>query len=190
MILGYLILAHLLGDFIFQPSKLVFWKMSSKWGILVHCLIHFTLLNLVFAPFLLNGNYAFLSAIAFVVVCHFFIDYLKISYDLKHNNKIVPFLVDQLLHLIAIGLAASFMIKSALPLPRGEYLNIYTDVRIIVFLSAVICVSAVVEVFYFQMKRQKDKNAKFHPSFSRMLIHIAILVLAYGAALMLLTPYL
>ncbi len=190
MILGYLILAHLLGDFIFQPSKLVLWKISSKWGTLVHALIHFALLNLLFAPFLMNGNLNFLFVTGFVATCHFFIDQAKISYDLKHDNKTVPFIMDQVLHLISIGIAASSMMKSALPLPKAPYYDMYSDTRIILFLSALVCVSTVFEVYQFQKKRQKNINAKFHPSFRRMMLHVIILALVYYCVLGLVVPYL
>lgn len=189
MILGYLIFAHLLGDFIFQPSRLVTWKISSKWGILVHSLIHLALLTLAFLPYLLNKNFTLLIALAFVAVCHFFIDQGKINYDLKHDNKVAPFLIDQLLHLITIAIAASFIMKSVTPLPRGHYYELYSDPRLVIFLSALVCVSTVMEVFYYQKKRQKNPGSKFHPNFRHMLIRTLIFTLGY-ALLLALVPYL
>jgi hypothetical protein len=181
MILGYLVLAHLLGDFVFQPSKLVIWKISSKWGILVHCIVHFILLALLFAPFLLSGDLHFLTAILFVTACHFFIDNAKISYDLRHNNKVGPFLIDQLLHFIAIALAASFLEKSTPAAPSLNYLT--------VFLCSVIIVGPVVEVFRYQKMRSRNAKAKFQPNVRNMFTRLVIFTLIYGA-LIFLTPYL
>lgn len=182
MILGYLVLAHLLGDFVFQPSKLVTWKISSKWGILVHCAVHLVLLSLVVSPYLLLGNLYFLTAILFVTACHFFIDHAKISYDLRHDNKVGPFLIDQLLHFIAIALAASFLEKSG---PA----QVYGDPRLIIFLCLVIVIGPVVEVFRYQKMRSRNAKAKFQPSIRHTLIRLTIFTLLYGA-LIFLPPYL
>lgn len=175
-------MAHLLGDFVFQPSKLVIWKISSKWGILVHCIVHFILLALVVYPYLFLGNFYFLTAILFVTACHFFIDNAKISYDLRHNNKVGPFLIDQLLHFIAIALAASFLEKSA---PA----QLYSDPRLIIFLCLAIVIGPVVEVFRYQKARSHDAKAKFRPNIPNTLARLAIFTLIYGA-LVFLTPYL
>ena len=83
MILAYLILAHLLGDFIFQPTKLVKWKMKSKKGLFVHSLVHFVVTSVILIPFLING-YLWLLIVAFAIAfLHFFIDAAKVKYGLK-----------------------------------------------------------------------------------------------------------
>ncbi|MBI5754436.1 DUF3307 domain-containing protein, partial [Candidatus Peregrinibacteria bacterium] len=109
MILGYLIFAHLLGDFIFQPNRLVLWKIKSKCGILTHVIVHFILNLLILSPFIWNGHYWVIAAAFLICFAHFWIDEIKISYDLKHDKKVIPFLIDQLMHLLTILLVYFFI---------------------------------------------------------------------------------
>ncbi|MFH1283970.1 MAG: DUF3307 domain-containing protein [Candidatus Peregrinibacteria bacterium] len=104
MILVYLILAHLAGDFIFQPKSLVKWKMRSKKGLLVHVFIHFVIILLVLIPYLLKG-FLWPLAVAFAIsTTHFFIDLAKITYIKRHTSGPKPFFLDQAAHLAVIFL--------------------------------------------------------------------------------------
>lgn len=179
MLLGYLILAHLLADFIFQPTKLVLWKIESKKGVFVHVMIHFLTTTLILSPFIVNGHY-WLIAIAFVIAFfHFWIDQTKISYDLKHDNKVVPFIVDQLLHLLTILLCYFFTQDKILAVPETAFYGIYSNIQIIGFLVSVIFVSNVIEIYYFQKKREKNKNAKLKINPDKVLTRIITLALIY-----------
>jgi len=98
MIFTQLILAHLFGDFIFQPNSWVAAKEQKKTKskyLYFHVLIHFALTLL----FLWNIGYWWMAAI--IAVSHFFIDTAKIEFQ-KPDTKRLWFFIDQLLHIIVI----------------------------------------------------------------------------------------
>ncbi len=109
MILSYFILAHLLGDFVFQPTRLVLWKIKSNKGVFVHAFIHFVINLLILMPIIINGYFWLIYIIFGISFLHFWIDKEKINYDLKHDKKVRPFIIDQLLHLLTILLAYFFI---------------------------------------------------------------------------------
>ena len=93
-----LLLAHLLGDFILQPTSWVLDKESKKQKsiyLYIHTFIHGVLAAL------------FISEIQFIwfavllALSHGFIDFLKLYYQ-KKKTKRNWFLFDQLLHLVVI----------------------------------------------------------------------------------------
>jgi hypothetical protein len=105
MILLYLILSHLIGDFVLQPNKLVHWKIKSKKGAFVHVLIHFIVNLLIFLPFLIKGYLWLIVVFFFMSFIHFWIDEVKIKYDLKYDKKVKAFILDQFLHLLIVFIA-------------------------------------------------------------------------------------
>ena len=179
MILGYLILAHLLGDFVLQPNKLVLWKIKSKMGILVHALVHFCINILVLLPFIIKGAFWLIPCALFIAVIHFCIDQTKINYDLKHDKKVLPFLTDQLLHLLTILIAYFFLGKIELSIPKTQFYEIYTNIRIVIFFSLVILATSVVEIYRFQKLREKNRNATLKLNSDKMLNRLIVLTLVY-----------
>ena len=180
MILSYLLLAHLLGDFVLQPSKLVVWKRESKVGTLVHASIHFLLSLLLLSPFIVQGYYE-LIIVAFVVsFLHFWIDEAKIGYDLKHDKKVAPFLLDQLLHILVI--LSTFLVLRDLSydLPQGGFYQAYQDMHILTFFASLIMVSRVFDIYYFQKYREKNNKANLKINTNKMLSRIIILCFIYS----------
>ena len=180
MILGYLILAHLLGDFVLQPNKLVLWKIKSKIGILVHALVHFCINILVLLPFIIKGAFWLIPSALFISVIHFSIDQTKINYDLKHDKKVLPFLIDQLLHLLTILIAYFFLGKIELNIPKTQFYEIYTNIRIVIFLSLIILATTVVEIYRFQKQRERNRNATIKLNSDKMLNRLIVLTLVYA----------
>lgn len=100
-----LILAHLLGDFIFQPNSWVADKEREKGKsiyLYLHTFIHFALIML-----LLWDLHLWWIATA-VSATHFIIDLAKLKYQ-KSNTKKSWFFIDQLLHILVI-LGLSFYV--------------------------------------------------------------------------------
>ena len=93
-----LLLAHLLGDFILQPTSWVLDKESKKQKS-IYLYIH-TLLHGVLAA-LFIGEIEFIWLAVFLAVSHGCIDFLKLYYQ-KKKTKRNWFLFDQLLHLVII----------------------------------------------------------------------------------------
>ena len=104
IILLQLLLAHILTDFVLQPSRLIRHKRRLKgrsWFLYVHAFLA-GFLSLLF----LQNLELWLTAV-FIGVTHFLIDLWKLQ-QRKDNLKF--FLLDQFLHLLIIGLAWLYII--------------------------------------------------------------------------------
>ena len=179
MILAYLILGHLLGDFVLQPSKLVLWKMKNATGTLVHAVVHFAVTTLLLIPFIIQGYPWLIFIPIFLSFVHFWIDEMKINYDLHHDEKVRPFLIDQLLHLLAILLVHFFIQDMVFTLPNNNFYAYFSDIRVINLLSFLIFASTVIEIFRFQKKREHNKKARLKMQPNNMLKRVLIFTLVY-----------
>ncbi|MFD0991725.1 DUF3307 domain-containing protein [Tenacibaculum geojense] len=94
-----ILLAHLLGDFVFQPTKWVTnkekHKIKSK-KLYLHIGVHALLLLVT-----LGFNTKYWGAYIILIITHFVIDVCKI-YIQKKKNKRLYFFLDQFLHLLII----------------------------------------------------------------------------------------
>lgn len=93
-----LLLAHLIGDFILQPSSWVLDK-ENKVHRSVYLYLH-TFLHGVLA-YIIIGEKAFLGFAILLALLHGFIDFLKLRFQ-KKKTKRNWFIVDQLLHLVVL----------------------------------------------------------------------------------------
>lgn len=185
MILAYLLLGHLLGDFVFQPTILIRWKMRSKWGILFHVFIHFVLKSLILLPLILNGYFWLLYVVIFLCIFHFFVDSAKISYDQKSQKKTKAFVIDQLLHLLSIIIAYILISDVEFRLPDTVFNHYYTNIRIIMGLALVIFLSIVIDIFHYQKIREKDQKAQYIAYPSGMLRRVLIFLALFSAFILL-----
>lgn len=98
-----LLLAHLLGDFLLQPTTWVLDKENKKQKsiyLYVHTLIH------GIVAWILVGEISFGWFALLLALLHGCIDFLKLRFQ-KKETKRIWFVVDQILHLITIILIAS-----------------------------------------------------------------------------------
>ena len=98
-----LLLAHLLGDFLLQPTSWVLDKESKKYKskyLYIHTLLHGIL------AWLIVGEIAFGWFALALAISHGFIDFLKLQFQ-KKKTKRNWFAIDQMLHLITIVVIAS-----------------------------------------------------------------------------------
>jgi len=90
-----LLLAHFIGDFIFQSDKWVAHKFQyrhkSKY-LYFHSLLHGLL------SWLLVFRLQFWPYVIAIIISHFLIDWMKLSFQKKENQK-AWFFIDQILHL-------------------------------------------------------------------------------------------
>ncbi|UWX53664.1 DUF3307 domain-containing protein [Maribacter litopenaei] len=94
-----LVLAHLLGDFMLQPTKWVVHKEANKAAsryLYLHALIHFGLYMIM----LWDIQKWWIASI--LAISHLFIDMAKLYVNPLFKNKSIPFFLDQLLHLLVI----------------------------------------------------------------------------------------
>jgi hypothetical protein len=98
LLLVKLLLAHLLGDFIFQPNSWIQKKEIKKhkaWQLYAHVIIHGLLI------ILLVQNFNFWLPALIIVISHWLVDTLKLVFQ-KDTTKRSWFMVDQVLHLSII----------------------------------------------------------------------------------------
>ncbi|MDP5062744.1 MAG: DUF3307 domain-containing protein [Maribacter sp.] len=94
-----LVLAHLIGDFVLQPTRWVLHKQSNKITskfLYAHVLLHFALYMLFL------WDLSLWKIALMVTVAHFGIDVLKLYTNTLFKNKSIPFFIDQLLHILVI----------------------------------------------------------------------------------------
>lgn len=92
-----LLLAHFVGDFLFQPKSWVLHKEEKilrSWKLYVHILIHGILILTVF------WDFSYWPIALAVFVTHGVIDILKLKF--QNENKSRWFLFDQALHIISL----------------------------------------------------------------------------------------
>lgn len=98
-------LAHLLGDFLFQPTRWVNEKEILTWKskyLYFHILVHGTLL------FLLVWDLRYWRELLLLTLSHFLVDLSKLLFQ-KENTKRLWFFVDQILHVLFLTIAWVFI---------------------------------------------------------------------------------
>ena len=183
MVILELVLAHLLGDFVFQSNDLIHRKYQSWLGVVEHvCIIAFFTVLFLF-PFWQHDYMWKVAGIIFAV--HFVQDLLKIKYDIKFNAKkksTVPFFLDQIFHLSLIAyLAPGFEGLTPLNLPTWLS-HLYFSQFLTIYSIGLILFSYTYDITLYQFVRQKDKkNKEYTPDFAgmrkRLLIYSIVFVL-------------
>lgn len=129
-----LLLAHILGDFVFQPDKWVAEKRRKKHKssyLYKHLGIHFLALII-----LLQFNTDYWIGILVILITHFLIDLLKLNLE----NRYAPgrlFIFDQVAHLFVILAVVYFYYPFSLSI--GEILH----PNILFFVLTLFCVTSV-----------------------------------------------
>ncbi|SFU33880.1 Protein of unknown function [Pustulibacterium marinum] len=99
-----ILLAHVIGDFLIQPTKWVKSKEKKKIQspyLYAHLAVH-ALLLLIFLAF----NSTYLLGIVVILVSHFAIDVAKLYFTNKKNRRIL-FVADQFAHLLVLFIVAN-----------------------------------------------------------------------------------
>jgi hypothetical protein len=108
IILGIkLLIAHVLGDFVFQPDSWVESKKNKKHKSIyfyLHGLVHFVSLLV-----LLEFKWTYGLGILIIVMSHLLIDLIKLNLDRLMNSRLL-FVIDQLLHLFVIGFVVHYYV--------------------------------------------------------------------------------
>jgi len=183
----HLLLAHLLGDFVFQSNDLIQRKYRSWVGTFEHvCIVGFFTALLLF-PFLTEFKSWLIVVAVFTV--HFIQDLLKTKFDLLLNSKrksVWPFFLDQALHFSLLLYLADKLNK----LPFSDFppwvINIYFSKFLIAYLLGLVFFSYTYDLIVYQFKRQKSKTPLFYsPNFKGMRLRLTWFSLVAVTALML-----
>lgn len=180
MIFLHLIIAHLLGDFVFQSNDLILKKYKSWKGILEHVSIITAISILLLFPLLQNPE--IWTLIGLIALAHFTQDCLKIAYEIRYNSarSTLPFFLDQIFH---VGLIAVLSMQlndlPMIPLPAW-FLSFYNAEPLAVYFIGGIMVSYSYDILLYQFARQKNKKiTQYKPNVPNMLKRIILFTGAY-----------
>ena len=133
-----LVLAHLLGDFVFQPDSWVKHKrqkLSKSIYLYLHILVHFSLLML-----LLQFQSKYFFGIFVITLSHFLIDIAKLYLEQKFKSK-VWFFINQLLHysIIAIAVKSYFDYQLSIEkLYETSALSLLVCITLLIYVVAIL----------------------------------------------------
>lgn len=134
-----LVLAHCIGDFVFQPNKWVKQKLKKKHKskyLYYHIGVHFLALTLV-----LQADFkAYWLAFLVIIPTHYGIDLIKLHLNTKKNTRVL-FVIDQMAHFIVLGIVAVIYSWSSFSIEA-----IITP-HLIVFITFLILATVVSSVF-------------------------------------------
>ncbi|PNW28657.1 DUF3307 domain-containing protein [Formosa algae] len=129
-----LLLAHLIGDFLLQPTKWVKnkekYKLKSKF-LYAHVAIHLLALLLV-----LQFNLDYIWGILLIVASHFGIDVIKLYLNTKVNSRWL-FALDQIAHLLILLVVVSMYVPFTLSI------DFLYDTRLLLALCCILFVTVV-----------------------------------------------
>jgi len=118
-----LLLAHLLGDFVFQLD----WMVARKrqvWAAGLHVLVHLATMLVLVGP----GRWVVLPQLVLLIIFHFALDKVKISLPTRRRRlSVLLFFIDQAVHVLSIWFVAQW-IEGAAPaglLPASSPLIVY-----------------------------------------------------------------
>jgi hypothetical protein len=91
-----LLVGHLIADFPLQTPRILRWKFRGGFWLLPHIAVHAAVMSLL---------YQNLVIVAFIVICHFIIDWTKVKLNSK-NRESFSFVMDQSAHIGVLMAAA------------------------------------------------------------------------------------
>ncbi|MFA4814775.1 MAG: DUF3307 domain-containing protein [Candidatus Gracilibacteria bacterium] len=180
MIFLHLIVAHLLGDFVFQSNDLLQRKYKSWMGIFQHACIISALTILSIFPYLQHA--AAWQVISIIFGMHFVQDHLKIELDARYNKKknTLPFFADQIFHVALIYVLSLWLTKFE-PLSLPDWLeNLYSSYSVTIYLIGAVLFSYAYDIALYQFLRKRSKKKlEYTANIPSMLRRIAIFSVIY-----------
>ncbi|MFD2598873.1 DUF3307 domain-containing protein [Sphingobacterium corticis] len=124
------LVAHVLGDFVFQTKTLVAKRKQNILYLLLHVGIHGLALSLVFCQSLTT----WWPGIVFVLATHLAIDSFKILYERKWKSRpFQTFIIDQALHLAMIFLVMFYYFPNYF-----QHISLWTPVNLLYLLTLLV----------------------------------------------------
>ncbi|MFK8060013.1 MAG: DUF3307 domain-containing protein [Polaribacter sp.] len=152
------LLAHILGDFVFQPENWVKNKEEKKIKSLklyFHIGIHAILLLLILQ---FNTNQYGLGFLL-IIISHYLIDLMKL-YLQKKKTKRIWFFVDQALHILVLIITTTFYVGFSLTLEKiitEKHLLLLVFLLLVIFVSAII-IKLIITQWNPESKKENDDS--------------------------------
>lgn len=121
-----LLLAHIIGDFYFQNSKMATNKFKKTISLILHIALYSLAIILVFIPI---WNFRFITPIILISISHALIDAAKVGLKKirKFSDSTIKdtfvFLFDQLLHIFCMIFVSVYMTKENIPIATNVMAN-------------------------------------------------------------------
>jgi hypothetical protein len=153
-----LLLAHILGDFVFQPEKWVKDKEENKVKsikLYFHIGIH-TILLLGVLQFNLQEYWL---GFLLIIISHYIVDVLKL-YLQKKKTKRTWFFIDQITHISILLLASSFYVNFSFSMENiitENNLLLLIFILLIVYVSSVI-IKIIITQWNLESKKENDDS--------------------------------
>ncbi|MBE8714899.1 DUF3307 domain-containing protein [Sphingobacterium hungaricum] len=148
------IIAHVLGDFVFQPKKWVIERRNNMGYLFAHVLVHGILLCLFFY----NDLATFWPTIVFVTVSHLAIDSLKIWWEKMWPYKPIQlFIADQILHIGVIVAAVCYLF----PIPEPIF-DVQISITFLLYSLAILLLVFVTPIFLKVFFTKWENENAFH----------------------------
>ena len=180
-----LILAHLAGDFLFQPGNLIAWKQKSWLGIFVHVSIIFAINVLLFWPYW--DQILLWQMLVVLTTTHFIQDWVKVFYEAHYNEKqkAYPFFVDQFLHILVIFFVGGYLTMHLKPVSfESSFLEkLFFNQNLYVYASFLILFSYTLDIVIYQIRRHRNPKLKYHRHYEDMSKRIFAFAVVYAVFL-------
>jgi len=172
-----LILAHLLGDFVFQSTKMVndIKRKRFKSGQLyIHALIHLVLLLVV-----TKAAKPYLFPVFLLALSHLMIDILTKLVIKKGINPFQNLLLDQLLHFIAIALFVNHFYPYSVHIQAlfNEKNYLLCIALIVISQVASVFIRKIMEVFHYSLPKGGIRDAgKYIGILERLFVFVFVVI--------------
>ncbi|EKB51348.1 hypothetical protein B879_00142 [Cecembia lonarensis LW9] len=148
LIMIKLFLAHLIGDFVLQPSSWVEEKKAKKiksGKLYLHILIHGVLVLVLF------WNLGAIGLALAVLILHYLIDLLKIYRGVNHPIR--WFIIDQGLHLFSLGFLAALWVY-----PDTSWVGLFQGSNFWIVTTGIVFLSFGVSIIMAQLMHPWSKS--------------------------------
>lgn len=151
-----LLLAHILGDFVFQPNFLVERRKQNIAYLLLHVIIHAVILCLLF----ITDLQQYWVLLLFVTIAHLAIDSLKIWIEkISVFKPIFLFVIDQLLHL-AVLIGVVFYMYGLSADILSKIFSTQNLMYLIAFLIIAVVSPVFLRIFFSKWNQENDFTTK------------------------------
>lgn len=148
-----LIIAHTLGDFVFQPNKWVENKKQKKHKsiyLYLHLAVH--TLALIIA---LKFEWKYWPAIVLIIASHYIIDLIKLNISEKINSQLL-FVLDQIAHLTIIGIVV--YIYEPYQININKFYSIESLILILALISIISVSSIIMKLIMSKWDLEEDDS--------------------------------
>lgn len=126
-----LILAHFIGDFLFQPDKVYNAKKNQFLGVIFHSAVTFFALLIFTFPYLRYPGCWLVIIIA--TLTHIVQDEIKIRHIPSRKWHFPAFIIDQILHVCFLSPIFLFKFAHVTPLAESQFIKIYNNDALVIF---------------------------------------------------------